>query len=167
MKICPSCSTPKPLEDFVATKKGQNVHRRCSACRAAIRAAYSAAKSRKPGERERIRRYDRSYYGLHGHRGPKQAAQKAWLVEQKAKPCMDCGGQFPPEAMDFDHREGEQKAFEISTAMATTMSREAIAVEMSKCDLVCANCHRVRTKRRGDARRAVRRALVLGAAGGA
>lgn len=59
----------------------------------------------------------------------------------KNSPCMDCGGRFPPECMDFDHARGEKK-FALSAARTTP---EKLMEEAAKCDLVCANCHRTRT----------------------
>jgi hypothetical protein len=69
---------------------------------------------------------------------------KAAIDERKTgKPCMDCGGMFPPVAMDFDHVRGK-KLFNVGMAK----SLEALDSEIEKCDLVCANCHRVRTATR-------------------
>jgi hypothetical protein len=48
--------------------------------------------------------------------------------------------------MDFDHREGEKKFFEMNRVNRVTM--RAIKREIEKCDVVCANCHRERTYRR-------------------
>lgn len=76
-----------------------------------------------------------------------QAKRRAMLDALKDKPCMDCGGSFPPECMDFDHREGEVK--EIMIASALRRAWLDILAEIEKCDLVCANCHRIRTKKRG------------------
>ena len=68
------------------------------------------------------------------------------LIESlKAGPCMDCGSKFPPECMDFDHCRGPKK-FPLS--LYGTRSRHLLLAEIAKCDLVCANCHRIRTKRR-------------------
>lgn len=61
---------------------------------------------------------------------------------------MDCGNRFPPECMDFDHRPGEIKLFGIS---ASVQGWQKMLDEIVKCDLVCANCHRIRTKARLDA----------------
>jgi len=58
---------------------------------------------------------------------------------------MDCGGQFPPYVMDFDHRPGEQKAYAVSEMVSRMVRWEKIEAEVAKCDLVCSNCHRVRT----------------------
>lgn len=72
------------------------------------------------------------------------------MQEQKNKPCYDCGGRFPPECMDFDHVRGE-KSFSVGTGR--TRSQEALTLEIAKCDIVCANCHRIRTKVRGKSRK--------------
>ena len=63
----------------------------------------------------------------------------------KAKPCMDCGVQYQPYAMEFDHRPGENKSFLIST---TDVRREELLAEVAKCDVVCVLCHRLRTESR-------------------
>lgn len=60
------------------------------------------------------------------------------------KPCQDCGGFFPEECMDFDHL--RDKKFQISWAVCLKWS--VVLEEIAKCDLVCANCHRIRTKKR-------------------
>ena len=83
----------------------------------------------------------------------RNAARAARVAENIAKirnykatrPCKDCGGKFHPDAMDFDHCRGK-KLFEISKAGAKPLLR--IATEIAKCDLVCANCHRIRTASR-------------------
>ncbi len=67
-----------------------------------------------------------------------------WIISFKDVPCVDCGGEFPPECMDFDHVRGE-KLFEISRP---STNRDKILEEMDKCEIVCANCHRTRTRKR-------------------
>lgn len=64
----------------------------------------------------------------------------------KDKPCKDCGVKYPSYVMDFDHRDSSQKTSSVSH-MATLhyASRTKILEEIDKCDLVCANCHRIRT----------------------
>lgn len=68
---------------------------------------------------------------------------RAKIDEIKTVPCMDCGKNFPPCAMDFDHREG--KIFNISRAASIKLNWETIQEEINKCDIVCSNCHRIRT----------------------
>lgn len=63
----------------------------------------------------------------------------------KDVPCKDCGGRFPPECMDFDHVSGE-KAGDIAKIMFRR--KEALLEELAKTEVVCACCHRIRTRAR-------------------
>lgn len=72
--------------------------------------------------------------------------RQSLIREAKSVPCPDCGGMFPPCCMDFDHVRGEKK-FNISVNMYSR-SFAALLEEIAKCDVVCANCHRIRTERR-------------------
>lgn len=68
----------------------------------------------------------------------------AWKMRVKVlkdKPCMDCGIQYPPFVMDFDHRDPSTKKFHFQVAK----NWKDTLTEIAKCDLVCSNCHRVRT----------------------
>lgn len=55
---------------------------------------------------------------------------------------MDCGYKFPPECMDFDHLGNKFKTI----GQLRSHKWETILEEIKKCDLICANCHRIRTK---------------------
>ena len=70
-------------------------------------------------------------------------ANKAWLDEQKMKPCADCGGTFPPVCMDFHHRDPSTKTMNVAMAIFM-VGRQRVIDEIAKCDLICANCHRIR-----------------------
>lgn len=94
----------------------------------------------------RARRYARD--GRWRDTGQKAESLKAWMVELKSMPCHDCGQAFPACCMDFDHRAGETKLHNVGSMFAHHYGRELIAAEVSKCDLVCANCHRIRTRDR-------------------
>jgi hypothetical protein len=58
-------------------------------------------------------------------------------------PCADCGGSFPKPIMEFHHVRGK-KLSTVSTLVARAVSLERLKAEIAKCDLVCANCHRIR-----------------------
>lgn len=62
-------------------------------------------------------------------------------------PCVDCKTVYPAECMDFDHT-GDNKVNNVGTMVAHGWSWEKIEAEIAKCDLVCANCHRIRTRKR-------------------
>lgn len=61
--------------------------------------------------------------------------------------CADCGISYPPHILDFDHL--RDKKFQIGRG-SKSQSLEAIINEMSKCEIVCANCHRHRTWMRNN-----------------
>lgn len=68
----------------------------------------------------------------------------------KSKPCVDCHVQYPPFVMDFDHL--NDKLHNISYMRRHRMAFSKIIEEIKKCDVVCANCHRIRTNNRNPAR---------------
>lgn len=65
----------------------------------------------------------------------------------KDAPCTDCGKKYPPYVMDFDHVRGRKK-YALSR-MTHKCSERSLLEEVAKCELVCANCHRERTHKRG------------------
>lgn len=67
-----------------------------------------------------------------------------YLREQKKCPCADCGQSFPSICMDFDHVRGE-KTGDLSVMANQCVTIGILDAEIAKCDLVCANCHRIRT----------------------
>lgn len=81
----------------------------------------------------------------------KRRARRLLLREKvqalKSVPCMDCEQTFPPVCMDFDHRPDETKLFDVGGEL-TRMPDRLIMAEIEKCDVVCANCHRIRTDAR-------------------
>ena len=68
-----------------------------------------------------------------------------FLRELRARPCADCGGLFAPHQMDFDHRPGTVKRFNLTSGGSMLRPTAALLEEAAKCDVVCANCHRIRT----------------------
>ena len=72
---------------------------------------------------------------------------RAIILWAKRQPCMDCGQRFHYAAMEFDHVLGDKRGA-VSRAVTRGWSVETLRAEMAKCELVCANCHRVRTWQR-------------------
>lgn len=57
--------------------------------------------------------------------------------------CIDCGYADNAVALDFDHRNPELKILGVSAMLTYSWAR--IIAELDKCDIRCANCHRIRT----------------------
>jgi hypothetical protein len=132
MKRCGKCRDEKPFSEFHRGKGGYQHW--CKACR---------------------RIYDREY---HRRTRPLRLEQKKrWHASFRARyqdlkrgPCADCGRAFPPVVMTFDHRPGTTKLAEVAK-LAQRRNRRLLMDEIAKCDLVCANCHALRSwvERRG------------------
>lgn len=125
------CGEWKPESDFHNSRTGQFSY--CRDCR---------------------RAYDRQYYRERGrtarrHRQrARMAAVRDWMAEIKRDTsCADCGERFPAPVMHWDHLPGHIKVGEISV-LAAARSRTIVLEELKKCELVCANCHAIRTSRR-------------------
>ena len=78
----------------------------------------------------------------------RQRKQGAMLWYKMAHGCVDCGIS-DPRVLDFDHAQGE-KEFNLKDVKSKPLVE--ILTEIEKCDVVCANCHRIRTQERIDSK---------------
>jgi hypothetical protein len=84
--------------------------------------------------------------GMNAHRQRRANRKRRAVIDEiKAHAgCKDCGRKdLPPCCYDFDHLDGSQKSFPVGVNMRRGAG--AILDEIAKCEVVCANCHRVRT----------------------
>lgn len=58
--------------------------------------------------------------------------------------CIECGYKEHSVALDFDHIDPATKEFTIGTAY-TSVSLKRLYKEIDKCQVLCANCHRIKT----------------------
>jgi hypothetical protein len=77
-----------------------------------------------------------------------RARNQAYINKIKSVPCADCGGTFPPCAMQFDHIRGTKVAAVSVLAVRSITSIAKLDAEIAKCEVVCANCHAIRTEAR-------------------
>lgn len=63
-------------------------------------------------------------------------------------PCVDCK-ESNIIVLEFDHVKGE-KFKNISHLVASAAQIQKIEAEINKCEVVCANCHRIRTNKRSN-----------------
>lgn len=76
----------------------------------------------------------------------KEALQKYIANYLNFHHCIDCGEQNIL-VLEFDHRERNKKSYNISHIMRNSMTIEKLANEIKKCDVRCANCHRIKTEK--------------------
>lgn len=127
-RSCSKCGRSKPRSEFHQSRAGNFSY--CRECR---------------------RAYDRRYYMERG-KVARLARVKAWRGEarawmeelKKGRACADCGGMFPSCVMHWDHLPGHLKIADIS-GMVANRKRSVVLEELAKCELVCANCHVMRT----------------------
>lgn len=70
------------------------------------------------------------------------AARRIWANSFKDGPCIRCGIKYAHYVMDWYHRDRSTKKFGLGRG-GFRWSRKAILEEIEKCDLLCANCHRI------------------------
>lgn len=135
-KRCSRCKEQFPLSSFY--KNNSRKDGLGSQCRACTNLS----------SKEHYRRHKPDY--LQRNKRTRRRQRTAILDIKSSSPCTDCGQKFHPFIMEFDHREPETKVFPIGR-LGGRIGKQ-IRDEMKKCDLVCANCHKLRTFRRNQTR---------------
>ena len=69
-------------------------------------------------------------------------AKRLLIQAVKERPCHDCKVVYPYWIMDFDHVRGKK---DFNLGIGANRSIHRLLLEIEKCDIVCANCHRSRT----------------------
>ena len=72
--------------------------------------------------------------------------KKALLIKSKGGKCMSCHVEYNDKnasMFDFHHRDPSLKVFNVGLKAIMDMSKDKIAEEVKKCDLLCSNCHRL------------------------
>lgn len=135
MKRCPRCASWRTFDEF-HRHRGRKDGRQpvCKQCRAEL-------------DHDRYLR-TRGSDSRHRNNAVFARERALWMRSLKqGRPCSDCGGSYPPEAMQWDHLPGYPKRGDVSALAG--LSKEEILAEIAKCALVCTNCHILRTAARG------------------
>lgn len=144
MKTCNKCSQEKSLDDFRWRNKDRGIKQSyCAECRKVM-------------DRERFKTPDRRKK-IYETKKRLQESKKdlVWSFLVGAS-CVDCGNDNPV-VLEFDHIESN-KYMEISLMMRNLHADSSIIEEIEKCEIVCANCHRIRTATRAGSWRHARMA---------
>lgn len=132
----------KIIEEFYWKDKSKGLRQSvCIPCRKEKRKASWAAGTEKAGNYEaKARRV-------------KAAQDYIWEVLTQNS-CADCSND-DPLVLEFDHVRGEKKA-DLAKMVYQNFGIEAIKAEVAKCEVVCRNCHSVRTQKRANSWRVQR-----------
>lgn len=97
---------------------------------------------------EARRAYARGYYRrrkaehLATQQRHRRKKRNLWDTLKAGRPCTRCRQEFPPCVLDWHHRDPETKD-PIVMNNKLRVSEARIRAEIEKCDLLCANCHRL------------------------
>jgi hypothetical protein len=111
-------------------------------------------------DRERQFAYGKAHYRANKQRYfDRNRINRAKLRQYVAKikestPCTDCGKQYPHYVMDFDHL-GDKLG--LINDFIKRHNKAALDLEIAKCEVVCSNCHRIRSFNRLAERTNIRR----------
>ncbi len=138
-KKCGKCDIIKPEEEFYRRKSGLRsgqVYEICVSCMRSRGIKYYHLNHDRQLNLALLRK-NRSY-----------KLKRNFINSAKNKPCTDCGIKYPFYVMDFDHVGGSTKINDIANMVSRNLSISKIQNEINKCQIVCANCHRIRTYKR-------------------
>jgi hypothetical protein len=129
------CGETKPYDDFMWHRKSKGQRDSyCRPCRALYKQEHYAANKQRYIENARTRHADLA------------VQRTSWLLDYFAThPCVDCG-EDDPVVLEFDHL--RDKPFDIGVGLLQK-NWDLVLAEIAKCEVLCANCHRRRTARRG------------------
>lgn len=133
MKHCTACDKDKDESQYNKNKaKKDGLSSLCRECQRQKTAEYYA----------KNRDYHKAYVGKMKERIKQDTRQKMWDY-LSCHPCVDCDC-ANPIVLDFDHVRGTKK-YNVSMMIDWTFSWEKIMLEIEKCEVRCANCHRIKT----------------------
>jgi hypothetical protein len=135
MRVCLKCGNKKKDTDFAWKSKTKGTRQsRCRACKRTYNEFWYEAN--KTQQKSAVKERNTSL----------RIEASRLREEAKNKPCHDCKGVFPSYIMEFDHRDPTTKTSCVSEIAAHSLKAlEMIRAEIQKCDVVCANCHKIRT----------------------
>lgn len=135
-KICSTCKVKVDIEFFGRNKsKSDGFQSQCKSCKSTT-------------QRNWYQSHDVTHKVNVRINAKKQKAVlrdyvRRWLLEN---PCVVCGEPRLP-TLDFDHVRGK-KQDSVSSLVRSVCSLTTLQKEIAKCEVVCSNCHRIRTYER-------------------
>ena len=131
-KVCTKCQCNLPLDNFSWKNKGKGTRSsECRKCHSVVRKAYylknkdTEIQNAKASKRNRL-----------------PVIAEKYKVLKKSLCCSRCG-QTHPATLQFHHTDSSEKEYSVSKMVRGGWSIEGILKEISKCEVLCANCHSI------------------------
>lgn len=136
-KVCTLCKNQKLVDDFnkkSSTKDGrQNV---CRVCNSVVAKKHYTKNEQKRKET------------IYAAKDRRRKEARLFILEKLKSGCSVCP-EKDPIVLDFDHFSGN-KRYNLSKMVSDGMSITKIEDELSKCQILCSNCHRRKTAKQFD-----------------
>jgi hypothetical protein len=136
MQICTQCKLKKEMSEFNFRNKAKcKKAERCKLCsREAVKKSYRKLIGEKKSQYIRNK-------NIEAKNRRKKYTQEIMNFKQK-RGCIDCG-MNNPICLDADHI--SNKKFNVSDMVKRLYGLDRIFKELEKCEIRCANCHRIKT----------------------
>lgn len=135
-KVCRTCQEEKTLDHYSFKNRAKGIYsKQCKQCHNAyVREQwYTKPENRKKQIAASKKTNDRN-----------RSANRQRIWDYLLKhPCIDCG-ETNPVVLEFDHIDRKTKKKDISR-MTSSYGWPPIEKEINKCEVRCANCHRIKT----------------------
>jgi len=128
--ICTKCNIEKSVSAFSIRNRGTGkLHKQCKECHTEYRRKHYLKNKAKYIKKAKI-----------NNKVYKEYNRNKLFKYLTGKSCADCG-ETDPITLDFDHVKGAKK---FAIPNGETYSWKTVLLEIDKCEIRCANCHRKR-----------------------
>lgn len=149
MKKCTKCKVDKSPTEFRKNKSEKDgLSRYCKLCLKLYNQNRDRFKNYTPEQIEAYKQSQKLYQSVHLRRitdakKAKRNKRQEWLLElKKHLKCERCGFSHPA-VLDFHHKNPMEKDMDVSKAVGKNWKEERFLAEIAKCEVLCANCHRI------------------------
>jgi hypothetical protein len=135
LRACSKCKVPTPVDGFYRSPRksgwqapdATNRQSHCKKCQAKYQTTTRA-------------KHPEKYRAIQKALGKRRQTELGAIKTLAG--CKDCGYRAHPAALDFHHL--DKKTFSLSRAASKGASLARLLQEISRCVVLCANCHRIR-----------------------
>lgn len=130
-KFCPKCEKNKIVSDFNKNKsRNDGLQNYCRECQKKIDKFFQPKRDlTKKRKQQKTKTLE---------------SRQEVINYLKKNPCVDCG-EKNVIVLEFDHR--DNKTMNVTDMVTRGYSLERVFKEIAKCDVRCANCHRIKTSK--------------------